>query len=116
MNGEMGSRVIKEISKVRMEKELKNIEEVNLPESDKKELRKKVKDKLSKTEISKLRMEVKIVMWKFYSENKSLLSEYVRDFREEIIVELMKGESVEDVFDSYGGVTAPSSQLSGVAA
>ena len=101
MNGEMGSRVIKEISIVRMEKGLKNIEKKNLQESEKQELRKKVKDKLSQSDIRKLREEVKQVMWKYYSENKHLLADYVGEFREDIIVELMKGESVEDVFDSY---------------
>lgn len=113
MNGNMGSRVIKEISdarlseseKEKMEKELKNIDGENLPESEKEELRRKVKGKnlISKVVVDKLRVEVKKVMWKYYSENKHLLPDYVGEFREEIIVELMKGESVEDVFDSYGG-------------
>ena len=92
MNGYMGSQIVKEISEARGVKKMTDIE------------------------VAKLRMSVKIIMWKYYSENKSQLSEYVKDFREEIIVELMKGESVEDVFDSFGGVIDPATQLSGVAA
>ena len=92
MNGYMGSQIVKEISEARGVKKMTDIE------------------------VAKLRMSVKIIMWKYYSENKSQLSEYVTDFREEIIVELMKGESVEDVFESFGGVIDPATQLSGVAA
>jgi len=92
MNGYMGSQIVKEISEARGVKKMTDIE------------------------VAKLRMSVKIIMWKYYSENKSQLSEYVREFREDIIVQLMKGESVEDVFDSFGGVIDPATQLSGVAA
>jgi len=92
MNGYMGSQIVKEISEASGVK------------------------KMTDSEVGKLRMSVKIIMWKYYSENKSLLPEHVRDFREEIIIELMKGESVEDVFGSYGGVIDPPTQLSGVGA
>ena len=92
MNGYMGSQIVKEISEARGVKKMTDIE------------------------VGKLRMSVKIIMWRYYSDNKSLLSEYVREFREEIIVELMKGESVEDVFESFGAVIDPTTQLSGVAA
>lgn len=113
MNGLMTSQIVKEISESRMsdkEKEerrvkLEKVFEMDLKDSEKEEVRKKILNKyvMSNVQIGKLRVEVKIVMWKYYSENKPLLPKYIGDFREEIIVELMKGESVEDVFDSYGG-------------
>jgi hypothetical protein len=92
MNGYMSSQIVKEISESRGVK------------------------KMTATEVIKLRMSVKLTMWKYYSENKSLIPEHVREFREDIIVELMKGESVEDVFASYGGVASPPAKLVGVAA
>ena len=126
MNGEMGSRVIREISMARMsevekeemKKELSKIDERNLAESEKQELKKKIEDKkvMSLSGIRKLRLEMKIVMWKFYSQHKSSLPDDIREYREEIIVELMKGQQVEEVFDSYGGVPAPSAQMDDIAA
>jgi hypothetical protein len=92
MNGYMSSQLVKEISESRGVK------------------------KMTAAEVLKLRTSVKKTMWKYYSENKSLIPEHVREFREDIIVELMKGESVEDVFASYGGVANPPDQLTGVAA
>jgi hypothetical protein len=56
--------------------------------------------KLSANGVSKLRSEVKEVMWKYYSVNKLNLPDYIGEFREKIIIELMKGEDVEDVFNS----------------
>ncbi|MFC1560313.1 hypothetical protein ACFL3W_00040 [Pseudomonadota bacterium] len=113
MNGIMTSQIVKEISESRMSKEekeerrvkLEKVSEADLQESDKEEMRKKILAKyvMSNVQIGKLRTEVKIVMWKYYSENKSIFPDYIGDFREEIIVELMKGKSVETVFDSYRG-------------
>ena len=92
MNGYMSSQIVKEISESRGVK------------------------KMTATEVIKLRMSAKSTMWKYYSENKSLIPEHVREFREDIIVELMKGEPVENVFGSYGGVASPPAKLAGVAA
>ena len=113
MNGEMGIKIVKEISEARMsdkEKEerrvkIEKVSKEKLKESEKEEKRERILNRyvMSDIQVGKLRMEVKKVMWKYYSENKSLFPEYVREFREEIIVELMMGESVEDVFDSFGG-------------
>ena len=113
MNGIMTSQIIKEISESRMSEyqkeerrvKLEKVSETDLQDIEKEEMRKKIFSKyvMSNVQIGKLRMEVKNVMWKYYSENKSIFPDYIGDFREEIIVELMKGESVEDVFDSYRG-------------
>jgi len=91
-----------------MKIEFLKIDEKVLSDSKKEELKKKLEDKkiMKTTEIRKLRSEVKKVMWKYYSENKSSLPDYISEFREEIIVELMKGQSVEVVFDSYGNAVA----------
>ena len=59
--------------------------------------------KLSDTGVSKLRSEVKEAMWKYYSVNKLNLPDYIGEFREDIIIELMKGKDVEEVFDSVIG-------------
>ena len=42
-------------------------------------------------------------MWIYFNRNSDCLSEDIGDFREEIIVELMKGGDVEEVFELYGG-------------
>jgi hypothetical protein len=113
MYGIMTSQIVKEISESRMSKDekeerkvkLEKVSETDLQDIEKEEMRKKIFDKyvMSNVQIGKLRVEVKVVMWKYYSENKPLFPDYIGEFREEIIVELMKGESVEDVFDSYRG-------------
>ena len=59
---------------------------------------------MTRVEVEKLRNEVKEVMWKYYSDNKLSFHVSIRDSREEIIVELMKGVDVEEVFDFFGGV------------
>ena len=59
---------------------------------------------MTRVEVEKLRNEVKEVMWKYYSMNKPYLSEHVREFREEIIIELMKGVGVTEVFDLFGSM------------
>jgi len=92
MNGYMNSQLIKQISESRAVK------------------------KMTAADVIKLRMSAKLAMWKYYSKNKSLIPEHVREFREAIIIELMMGESVEAVFASYGGVASPPDQLIGVAA
>ena len=56
--------------------------------------------KLPGNGVTNLRSEVKEVMWKYYSVNKLNLPDYIGELREEIIIELMKGEDVEQVFDS----------------
>jgi len=53
--------------------------------------------KLSDNGISKLRKEVKEVMWKYYPVNNLNLPDYIGEFREEIIIELMKGNTVERI-------------------
>ena len=113
MNGIMTSKIVKEISESRMSEEKKEerrvklakVSEADLKECEKEEMGEKILNKyvMSSVQIGKLRAEVKIVMWKYYSENRPLFPDYIGEFREEIIVELMKGESVEDVFDSYRG-------------
>jgi len=77
MNGEMTTRTIQSISDARGVK------------------------RMTTTEVKKLREEAKETMWAFYSVNKSNYHESIGDFREEIIVELMKGIAVEEVFESY---------------
>jgi len=54
-------------------------------------------------EVGKLREEVKEIMWGYFCENRFSLSEDIGDYREEIIVELMKGGGVKEVFEVYGG-------------
>jgi len=121
MYGMMTSQIIKQISESRMSKEqkeerslkLEKVSKSDLQECEKEQLSRKIVAKyvLSNAKIEKLRSDVKTVMWKYYSENKPLFPDYIGEFREDIIVELMKGESVEDVFDSYR-VTAGLSKAS----
>ncbi len=59
---------------------------------------------MTRVEVEKLRNEAKEIMWKYYSDNKLSFHESIRDSREEIIVELMKGVNVEEVFDFFGGI------------
>jgi hypothetical protein len=58
---------------------------------------------ITRTKLKDLREEVKGVMWSYFNRNRDCLSEDIGDFREEIIVELMKGGDVEEVFELYGG-------------
>jgi hypothetical protein len=113
MYGIMTSQIVKEISESRMSKtekkerkiKLEEVSKMDIQECDKDEMRKKIVSKyvMSNVQIGNLRTEVKIVMWNYYSENKPLFPDYIGEFREDIIAELMKGESVENVFDSYRG-------------
>ncbi len=50
-----------------------------------------------------LKMDAMKVMWKYYSEHKKVLPKNIREFRGEIIVRLMKGEDVVEVFSSILG-------------
>ena len=127
MNGDMGSRVIDEIaiikeleilkgSEIRKENNKKIVKECSgydlkvMSGSEIGELRVKIEgvlrdEKLGvirNVEIRKLREEVKGVMWRYYCENKFELNEGIGDFREEIIVELMKGGDVKKVFEFFG--------------
>ena len=111
MYGVMTSQIVKEISESRMSKKEKEERKVKLDkisksdfeDSEKEEMRKKILAKyvMSNVQIVKLRSDAKIAMWQYYSENKPLFPDYISEFREYIIVELMKGQSVENVFDSY---------------
>ena len=128
MNGNMLSRVINEIviikeleilnsSEIKEKENKKIVKECNgfdlemMNGSEMGKLRVKIEGVLrdeklrvvTDIEIRKLREEVKEVMWSFYCENKFSLSEDIGDYREEIIVELMKGKDVKDVFEFYGG-------------
>jgi len=55
---------------------------------------------MRESDINKLRDECLQIMWKHYSENKSKYSRNISDFRDDIILGLMEGKEVEDVFDS----------------
>lgn len=55
-------------------------------------------------EIRHLRGEMKQVMWAHYKTHKLSFHESVRGYREEILVELMKGREVREVFDQFGGM------------
>jgi len=126
MYGIMTSQIVKEISESRMSEaekaerhvKLEQVSEADLPDSEKQAMKQKILNKyvMTNVEIVKLRSDAKIAMWQYYSENKSLFPDYISEFREDIIVELMKGLSVETVFDSYRGVVAPATQLSDAAA
>ena len=54
--------------------------------------------------LGKWREEVKEIMWGYFCENRMNLSGYIGEFREDIIVDLMKGCDVKEVFELYGGV------------
>ena len=111
MYGLMTSQIVKEISESRMSEaekaerhvKLEKVSEADLPGSEKQAMKQKILNKyvMTNVEIVNLRSDAKIAMWQYYSENKSLFPDYISEFREDIIVELMKGQSVEDVFDSY---------------
>jgi len=58
---------------------------------------------MTRSEVVKLRTECKELMWGYYSDNKSIFFDYIGDFREDIIIELMKGGDVVEVFEMYGG-------------
>jgi len=53
--------------------------------------------------LGKWREEVKEIMWNYYKKNRLILSADIGDFREQIIVDLMKGCDVKEVFELYGG-------------
>ena len=57
-----------------------------------------------RSKLGELREEVKEVMWEYFCENRKSLSEDIGEFREDIIVDLMKGCDVKEVFELYGGV------------
>jgi hypothetical protein len=59
---------------------------------------------ISRSKLKTLREEVKVIMWCYFKKNKLNLNQDICDFREEIIVDLMKGGDVKDVFELYGGV------------
>jgi hypothetical protein len=50
------------------------------------------------------REEAKGIMWGYFNKNRLNLSEDIGEFREDIIVDLMKGCDVKEVFELYGGV------------
>lgn len=79
MNGKMSTRTIREISEARGVKLMRD------------------------SEIYKLREEVKRIMWDHYSRNRSLYLDYISNYREEIIVELMKGKQLEEVMAHFAG-------------
>lgn len=57
-----------------------------------------------RSKLVELREEVKEIMWGYFNKNRLNLSEDIGDFREDIIVDLMKGCDVKEVFELYGGV------------
>jgi hypothetical protein len=59
---------------------------------------------IKNSEIREWREEVKKIMWEYFNKNRLNLSEDIGDFREDIIVDLMKGCDVKEVFELYGGV------------
>ena len=56
-----------------------------------------------RSKLRELREEVKEIMWEYFCENRMNLSEDIGEFREDIIVDLMKGCDVKEVFELYGG-------------
>jgi hypothetical protein len=62
--------------------------------------------------LEQLRTESKRMMWEYYSTHKSTLPVYIREYREDIIIELMKGASVEDVFNLITEEVSPGSMQS----
>ena len=128
MNGYMSNKVINEIVII---EELKSLSGSELKEKNKELVDKWSTcdlDVMNRSEIGKLRMkievvlrdeklrvirnselgkwreEVKKIMWEYFCENRMNLSEDIGDFREEIIVDLMKGCDVREVFEVYGGL------------
>jgi hypothetical protein len=128
MNGYMSNKVINEIVII---EELKSLSGIELKEKNKELVEKWSTcdlEVMNHSEIGKLRMEiegvlrdeklrvirnselgkwreeVKKVMWEYFCENRMNLSEDIGDFREEIIVDLMKGCDVREVFEVYGGL------------
>jgi hypothetical protein len=57
-----------------------------------------------RSKLGNLREEVKEIMWSYFKKNRLNLSVDISDFREDIIVDLMKGCDVKEVFELYGGV------------
>jgi hypothetical protein len=57
-----------------------------------------------RSKLGSLREEVKEIMWSYFNKNRLNLSVDIGDFREDIIVDLMKGCDVKEVFELYGGV------------
>ena len=87
MNGTMSTSTVKEISDARSVKILTD------------------------REAGKLREEVKGIMWGYYSMNKFSFHESIRDYREDIIIELMKGGNVREVFELFGETPVLSAQV-----
>ena len=56
-----------------------------------------------RSKLRELREEVKEVMWGYFCENRMNLSEDIGEYREDIIIDLMKGCDVKEVFELYGG-------------
>ena len=48
--------------------------------------------------MTKTRAEAKRLMWEYYSDNKEWLPKWIREFREEIIENLMNGNEPDETF------------------
>lgn len=60
---------------------------------------------------TRTRTEAKKLMWEYYSENKSSLPTWIREFREEILEELMDGMDVGQTFESIIDIETPIGEI-----
>jgi hypothetical protein len=65
--------------------------------------------RITALKLEQLRAESKRVMWEYYSAHKTTLPKYIKEYREDIIIGLMKGLSVEEVFNSVTEEISPGS-------
>ena len=74
---------------------------------------------------TRTRAEAKKLMWEYYSENKASLPTWIREFREEILESLGRGEDVDHVFwsivrsveqDTSSAEASPQNSLVSIAA
>jgi len=84
--------------------ELRKKIEVVMRDEKSREAKKSKLRVIKNSEIREWREEVKEIMWGYFNKNRMNLSEDIGDFREDIIVDLMKGCDVKEVFELYGGV------------
>ena len=55
---------------------------------------------MTKKKTTRTRAEAKKLMWEYYRDNKETLPKWIRECREEVLEQLIQGQSTSDVFRS----------------
>ena len=59
---------------------------------------------MTKTKDVRTRAEAKKLMWEYYRDNKASLPKWIGECREEVIIRLIVGENVGEVFESLAAL------------